>query len=137
MDVLGRDRRWPIVTRAKSVVNILAFDHGMMNWWPVRHQHVVLFLDILRTAASIDKPLTKNTNSDISRVSDKPFSMGCPVEVVVKRGNAAMVHTELDIALSLTIFVSWGVCTVWPATPYPTQFFCRKYGRYNHRVSLF
>ena len=98
----------------------------VMNWWPVRHRNFVLFWNIPRTTANIDKPLAKNTDSDILRVSGEPFSMGSTVEVVAKRGNAAMVHADLDIVLSSAMFVGWGMCTVWPAYPHPTQFFLRK-----------
>ena len=61
----------------------------------------MLFWDIPRTTANIDKALAKNTDSDILHVSGEPVSMGSTVEVVVKLGNASMVHADLDIALSL------------------------------------
>jgi hypothetical protein len=69
---------------------------------------------------NIDKLLAKYTDSAFSGVTGKPFSLGSTVEVVVKSGNAAIVHTDLDSVLSSAMFVSWGMCTVWPAKQYPT-----------------
>ena len=98
--------QWLDVTREQRVVDISAFGHGVMNWWPVHDQNCVLFWDIPCTTENIDKTLAKNTDSEILRVSSKPFLMRSTVEVVVKRGNAAMVHADLDMVLSQAIFVS-------------------------------
>ena len=70
---------------------------------------------------NIDKPVTKYKDIDILLLSGDAFSLGSAVVVVVKHGNAAIVHTDLDKVLSLAMFVCWGVCTVWPAS-----------GRQNH-----
>ena len=94
---------------------------------------------------NIDKPLAKNTHTGILRVSGEPFSMGSATEVIVKHRNAAMVHTDLNIVLSSTVFVSWGMCSVWPAKPHSTQSFAENTvgtlsvltSGYNHHSSLF
>jgi hypothetical protein len=85
-----------------------------MNWWPVHHQHLVLFWDIPHMTMDTNKTLAKNTDSDILCVTGKPFSMGSTVEVVMKCRNAAMVHADLDSVLSVAKFVRWDVCAVCP-----------------------
>ena len=105
----------------KSVADISPLGHGVMSWWLERHQHFVLFWDIPRMTANIDELLAKNTDSNISCVSGKPFSVGSTVEIVVKRGNAATVHVDLDIVCSLSMIVSWRMGTVRPAKPHPAQ----------------
>ena len=72
---------------------------------------------------TIDKLLAKYTDIGISGVTGKLFLLGSTAEVVVEIGNDAIVHTDLNTVLSSAMFVSWGVHVVWPATPYPTQFF--------------
>ena len=42
----------------------------------------------------IDKPLTKNRDSDMLRVTGNEFSVGSAVMVVVIRGNIAMVRAD-------------------------------------------
>ena len=69
---------------------------------------------------NVDTPLAKYTYSGISGVTGEPFFFGFTVEVVLKSGDSAIVHADLDNVLSSAMFVSWGMCTVWPAKPYPT-----------------
>ena len=83
---------------------------------------------------TIDKLLAKYTDIGISGVTGKLFLLGSTAEVVVKIGT--IVHADLENVLSLAMFVSWGMRVVWPATPYPTQLFCRKCGRYNNHTSI-
>jgi hypothetical protein len=71
----------------------------------VRHRNVVLFRNIQsrnewlfrnipRTTANIDKSVAKSTERDISRASVDAFSLESAVDVVMTRGNIAMVHAD-------------------------------------------
>ena len=59
-------------------------------------QSECLFWDIPHTTTNIEKNVAKNTESDISRVSGEPFSMGSTMVVVAMRVNVSMVHADWD-----------------------------------------
>ena len=46
-DVIGRDVRWHGVARVKSVADISAFGHDVMNWFPILLQ-ILCYFEISR-----------------------------------------------------------------------------------------
>jgi hypothetical protein len=114
-DVIQKEGWLPVVTGAKRVAYISAFGHDVMNLFLVSLRNGWLFSDIPRTTTNIDKPVAKNTKSDILRQSRDAFSLGSTAKVVVMRRNNTMVHVDLDDVLSLAMFVCCGMCAILSA----------------------
>ena len=63
-------------------------------------------------ATNIENPIAKTTDSGISCGPGNAFLLGSTLEVVVMRGNIAMVHADSDGILSSVMFLSVGECAL-------------------------